>query len=125
MTKKKNQIPRRKQMNRAERLQSAKQWLKTYEGKNIIKSYAKWYAVSKICAMTELEIIGVAFSEDIKKEIKRSENGRIHQKQLRMKRCKEKSRLEDNFDFDETFAFIAGYTEGGIPFGITHDEIEE
>ncbi len=26
--------------------------------------------------------------------------------------------------FDE-FAFIACYTEGGVPYGITHDEMEE
>jgi len=26
-------------------------------------------------------------------------------------------------DSDENFAFIAGYTSGGAPYGITHDEM--
>ena len=26
-------------------------------------------------------------------------------------------------DFDENFAFIAGYTSGGIAFGITHEQM--
>ncbi|WP_059170372.1 hypothetical protein [Bacillus sp. FJAT-27445] len=28
-------------------------------------------------------------------------------------------------DSDETFAFIAGYTSGGAPYGITHEEMAE
>ena len=33
---------------------------------------------------------------------------------------------EDNlFESDDTFAFIAGYTAGGFPYGITWEEIAE
>jgi hypothetical protein len=28
------------------------------------------------------------------------------------------------FDSDENFAFIAGYTSGGLPYGITHEEMK-
>lgn len=28
------------------------------------------------------------------------------------------------FESDETFAFIAGYTSGGAPYGITWEEME-
>jgi hypothetical protein len=28
-------------------------------------------------------------------------------------------------DSDETFAFIVGYTSGGFPYGITHEEMDE
>lgn len=28
-------------------------------------------------------------------------------------------------DSDENFAFIAGYTSGGAPFGLTHEEMNE
>ena len=28
------------------------------------------------------------------------------------------------FEGDENFAFIAGYTSGGLPYGITHEEME-
>lgn len=27
------------------------------------------------------------------------------------------------YDSDETFAYIAGYTSGGAPYGITHEEL--
>ncbi|RBP03869.1 hypothetical protein [Rossellomorea aquimaris] len=38
---------------------------------------------------------------------------------------KKARKLEDSFDSDETLAFIAGYTDGGFPFGITHEEMED
>lgn len=30
-----------------------------------------------------------------------------------------------SIEHDETFAFIAGYTAGGAPFGITHEEMKK
>jgi len=38
-------------MNRQSRLQSAKQWILTYAGKNIIKGYRKWFGVNLQCAI--------------------------------------------------------------------------
>ena len=29
------------------------------------------------------------------------------------------------FESDETFAFIAGYASGGVPYGVTWEEMEE
>jgi len=122
--KNKNLAPRRKRMNRSGRLQSGKEWIKTFEGKNILKSYAKWYGVNNYCAMIELEMLGVKFSEKKKQQIQQSEADKVREQQLRKARRKQKERLEDfDYDSDETFAFIAGYTEGGIPFGITYDDI--
>ena len=41
-------------------------------------------------------------------------------------RMKKKEVFRDNlFGSDETFAFIAGYTSGGAPYGVTWDEMEE
>ena len=35
-------------------------------------------------------------------------------------------KVEDvEFDSDENFAFIVGYTSGGAPYGVTHQEINE
>jgi hypothetical protein len=33
--------------------------------------------------------------------------------------------LEAYINSDETIAFIAGFTEGGAPYGITHEEMDE
>ena len=38
---------------------------------------------------------------------------------------KEKVNQIDEYDYFGEFAFIAGYTEGGAPYGITYDEMEE
>lgn len=32
--------------------------------------------------------------------------------------------MSDIFDSDEVFAFIAGCTSGGVPYGITWDEMQ-
>lgn len=118
--------PKRKRLKRAGRLDNAKVWIKNYEGKNIVKSYAKWYGVDIICAMTEIEMLGMTFSEKRKSQIKQELADSKRQKSLRKKKRKVKeAMMEYDYDSDETFAFIAGYTEGDIPFGITHEEMEE
>lgn len=42
------------------------------------------------------------------------------------KKKKKQEIFEDRlFESDDTFAFIAGYTLGGTPYGITWEEMEE
>ena len=67
MKKKKNKSkgPRRKRMKQPGRLASAKHWIQTYEGKNIVKGYSKWYGVSMLCAVRELKMIGIETDEDL------------------------------------------------------------
>ena len=117
--------PRHKRMDRKRRLGSAKQWLPTYEGKNIIKGYKKHYGVDWICAITELELLGVDLDPEYVKQLKITVKNQIIARQ----RQKESRKLEqeiDNFPYsDETFAFIAGYTSGGTPYGITWEEWED
>lgn len=123
--KNKNLGPRSKRMNRKGRLQSGREWIKTYEGNHIIKGYAKWYGVTKLCAMIELEMLGLKFSEKKKAGIRRAEEDRIRQKQLRKERRKKREEQEFfDSDSDDVFAFIAGYTAWGFPYGITHEEME-
>jgi len=38
---------------------------------------------------------------------------------------KEKIDKNVELDSDENFAFIAGYTSGGAPYGLTHEEMAE
>lgn len=40
------------------------------------------------------------------------------------KKKSESEKLDSLFDSDDTFYFIAGYTPGGAPFGITWEEME-
>lgn len=127
MAKKKNHNkgPRRKRMNRQARLQSAKHWLTTYEGKNIIRGYKKWYAVSEVCAITELRLLGIQIPEDRLQKAIQAEENKINQRR-KQKEAKKQKELEALYeDSDETFCFIAGYTPGGTPYGVTWEEMGE
>ena len=99
----------------------ASEWIKGYNGKNLISGYAKWFGVDKICAMNELKIIGVTISEAMEKQVLASVKARIEQKRI----MKEKRNFVDDkdIDSDENFAYIAGYTSGGAPYGLTHEEM--
>jgi hypothetical protein len=125
--KKGNLGPKRKRMSRSSRLQSlkVKEWVNNYNGKNIIKSYSKWYGVDLICAMKELELLGYSILEGTKEKTRKAVRDRAYQKKLKEKRKQKKEMLLDVFESDETFAFIVGYTAGGAPYGVTHEEMEE
>lgn len=47
-------------------------------------------------------------------------------KSRKSRRKKKQNEIEYSFyESDETFAFIAGYTSGGVPYGVTWEEMEE
>jgi len=119
---KNNSTPRRKRYKRKNRLEVAKRWIPTYEGKNIVKGYAKWFGVDKICAVTELEMLGYSFGDSYKHKLEEEQ----HQKTEKKRKRKEKGEeLEEPiFDHDEHFAMIVDYTPGGSPIGLTWEEWE-
>jgi hypothetical protein len=112
--------PRAKRMDRAARLQSARVWLKTYNGKNIAAGYRKHFAVDWSCAFRELEMLGVRIDAACKDQILKSVEGHIAARRRRKSRRGETD--ESRFEQDETFAYIAGYTEAGFAYGITWEE---
>lgn len=109
--------PRVKRMDRSARLQSARTWLKTYNGKNIAAGYRRHFSVDWVCASRELEILGVKIDAAYKDQILKSVEGHIAARQRRRSRRGETH--ESPFDRDETFAYVAGFTEAGFPYGIT------
>lgn len=115
----------KKTVNRKNRLQSAKNWIEKYNGENFVKGYSNRYRVDKLCAIKELRMLGIVVSEKYETELKRSLED---QKQMRQSRkLKEEQELNMTFglESDAEFAFIAGYTSGGFPYGITHDEMND
>jgi predicted membrane metal-binding protein len=110
---------------RERRLSSAINWIKIYVGKNIVKGYSKKYSVDKLCAVKELRMIGVEISEEYEKQLVNSMEA-LRQQRLSFKKKRE-DKLNDlgGFDSDENFAMIMGYTSGGFPYGITHEEMEK
>jgi hypothetical protein len=61
-----NNIPKRKRYKKQVRLIQAKKWVVDNSSeKNLIKRYAKWFGVSRLCAAQELIFLGVNFEIDI------------------------------------------------------------
>ena len=124
MSIKKQTSVRRKRFKRNQRLYDAKiKWLPTAAAKNVAKSYGKWYGVDLQCAISELEMLGHTFTACYKEQVKMA----IEHKASEKRRCKEERDMQvaDSFDDDETFSYIAGYTESGIPFGVTYEEEQD
>jgi hypothetical protein len=126
--KRKPKSPRRLRMNRAQRLQSARVWLLEQSGREparIGAAYRRWYGVDWFCAIEELSRLGVNFDPKWTERLKTSLEG---QQRARAAKRVAKSRAEAmtgcDEDSDENFAFIAGYTSGGFPYGVTWEEWE-
>lgn len=118
--------PKHKRLRRRQRLVVAKDWAQTYRGKNMVKGYRKYFAVDWQCAVKELQMLGYHIPEDYIKQLQMAEDGRRKAKAER-KRKREAEKLGETFDMDsdEYFYYIAGYTSGGAPFGITWEEWEQ
>jgi hypothetical protein len=44
---------------------------------------------------------------------------------IRLKKKEEQNKIDPLIESDETFAYIAGYTSGGAPYGVTWDELKK
>lgn len=121
---KQSNTPRRKRFKREQRLQSAKSWLPTYEGKNVFRGYRKRYGVDWPTALRELEMLGVEVDPAYREQVLRTVQEQAKAKQRRQleKAAEIESVLQ--IEQDEHFAFIVGYTPGGAPYGITWEEWE-
>jgi hypothetical protein len=113
-------------MNRQARIDSAMatNWVAKYEGKNVIKGYANWYGVDLICAIVELRLLGVSISHGRESQVRQSLS-RNSRNRANRKMAEGQNPEGPHWDSDETFAYIAGYTSGGAPYGVTWEEMEE
>jgi len=63
-------------------------------------------------------MLGVAISEDYEHQLRQNEE---YKRLSKKSNKKMNNQIEEDFS-DENFAYIAGYTSGGVPFGLTHEE---
>ena len=113
----------RQQKKRQLRLARARAWLATYRGSRIVRAYRKEFNVDIVCAVRDLQEIGYKFAAGCAENLLKSEMTR--REQLRQKKIQEKlsKQYPDNEDQDGLFYYIAGYTSGGFPYGITWEEM--
>ena len=127
MAKKKRKSPKQAQKKKL-RIAQARDWLPTYEGTKVVRAYRKKFHVDVVCAVRDLQEIGYEFQPDYVDNLLKSEAGRIRQLHIKKeeKRLAEENKSEE-YDYwqDERFYYIAGYTSGGAPFGITWEEMEK
>ena len=134
---------RKQALPRSERLKIAPKWLAEYDiavhGKNIIKAYRKHFHIEPQCALQELKILNYPLTEEQIRKFHEVEHNKVVQE--RNKKRKRRERLEaaretrtlkkeglqnpaDLFpDSDDRFFYIAGYTSGGAPYGVTWEEM--
>lgn len=115
----------KKTIKREGRFCFATNWVKTYSGNNIVKGYSKKFSVDKLCAVKELRMIGVEISEEYEKQLINSIEALRQQRLSFNKKREDKLNVLCEVESDEIFAMIIGYTCGGAPCGVTHEEIEE
>ena len=119
MTKKKKLT---KLERREARLRKARQWALTYEGSHIVRAYRKRFKVDYTCALNDLEAIGALDPERLA-TMRQAEQIRLDQRR-REQEAKAAQAFHDRYpDSDDTFFYIAGYTSGGAPYGVTWAEM--
>ena len=118
-----------------ERKAKAEKWVLEYDGTlyggDIIKAYRKKFVVDRMKAVSELQMLGISLTkEQIDREkavvkayqdIQRAK--KVKRKRLREQRKRQKNDIVDYAEQDGTFYYIAGYTFGGAPYGITWEEM--
>lgn len=117
MKKKKHSCtPKRKRLNKDQRISMANNWLQSYKGRNIVQGYSKWFGVDLLSAITELRLAGASVSVDYEREIIKAKEAKINQRKLK----NENSEFQQDQinEWDKEFDFIAGYTSNGVPYGI-------
>lgn len=112
-------------LSKDERMEKGKEWVAQFEGDDIIKGYSKTFGLNLINSMKELKRLEVPISNDNRKRIIELVEERKRKKELRRKKRRNALDLNEFEDYDETFAFIAGFTPGGAPYGITYEEMGE
>ncbi len=107
---------------RQQRLKEARKWFPEQgftEDSHIVKAYRKKFNVDRTCAMKELCLLHVLSPE----------KQASYEAQLKAKKEKKAEKETTGgvpaLDQDEYFYFIAGYTSGGAPYGITWGQARE
>lgn len=113
---------------RKQRLKEARKWYPEQgfnDNSHVIKAYRQKFHVDRECAMRELCMLKVLSPEKQKvyEEQLSAKDRRRKEKREARKAAKELERF--NPDQDENFFFIAGYTSGGAPYGVTWEEAAE
>ena len=123
MARKKGNTPRHKKMKKSQRLQSAKNWIPEYDGKNLVQGYRSRFGVDLLCAINELTLLGIAVDPEYIQKVKISVANKIKENAARKKKKQSENGVNIYSDSNDQFYYISGYTSGGAPYGVTWEEM--
>lgn len=106
----------------ARRLQAAQAWIPKYDGQHIVRGYRKHFHVDYLQAIRDLKQLGV-IDEERYRFLQKNELARIEAVHRKREEQKMEKWLSMHEDQDDTFFYIAGYTSGGFPYGVTWEEM--
>ena len=87
------------------------------------KHYRERFHVDAVTAAKDLQELGVNYTQEQLDQIKQAEEQRLRQRRME-REAKEREQLAELYeDCDGRFAFIAGYTDGGAPYGVMWEEV--
>lgn len=125
----------KKAMKFADRKAKAEKWVAEYDGMpyggDIIKAYRKKFAVDRMKAVAELQLLGVSLPKEQIEREKAAVKAYLElqrAKKTKRKKFREQKRIQKDIpvfheDQDDSFYYIAGYTSGGAPYGVTWEEM--
>ena len=93
-----------------------------FSGKNVVRSYANWFGVDLLCAVKELSLCGVSVDPAYVTQLKTTFASRSSRRPKQPVAAPQS--VGYGVDWDENFAYIAGRTEAGFPYGTTWEEVE-
>ncbi|MBU0495136.1 MAG: hypothetical protein KKA73_26480 [Chloroflexi bacterium] len=121
---KQHNTPRRRRFNRRQRLASAQSWLSTYAGDHVAQAYRRRYGVDWPTAFKELELLGIELDSGYQELVRESVRGQTEaSKRRRREQAAQTEELLAGYQ-GANFAYLAGYTNWGFPYGITWAEME-
>lgn len=90
-----------------------------------MKAYRNHFGVSWQCAFIELEMLGIEIDPEYKQQVLQTVAAQAEAK--KRKKAEREATLAEEIGLyqDEHFAFIAGYTSWGFPYGVTWEEMEQ
>ena len=105
MKKRKNSssIPRHKRLKRLSRLQAARCWIPKYDGQNLVEGYSKHFAVDKICAVKELNLLGYKINDEYVEQLKRSLENQTRSNQRKKELREENEKINTYEDYEDMF----------------------
>ncbi|MBS4539203.1 hypothetical protein GOQ27_12075 [Clostridium sp. D2Q-11] len=68
--------------------------------------------------------MGYEIDPEYKEQLKRTVEARQKAREAKKKKREEEEEMLNYIDSDETFSFIAGYTSGGAPYGVTWEQYD-